>query len=490
MRSLVIIIGLCGLSAFTSGVGLLLVFDQNLGVGLLWVNVILAAAATILLQLLIVHFWSLATTHRWSLPRRFSAASLGMIVSLISAGLASGCYIYLANRSALETYQTRQNADTVVKPLVEFSDTMNSFAVKMDEISIVARRKAVLEERNGGTCFADKQVQKSCGKKCRLRLRHQEEAASSATVARQMSNSAIVIISHLQADQSREGMVEAFKDAKTLASHSDLTAIAAWLKAETVGFRGKFYDEKTSLEFVCRDPELERSMSGALRLITSGSSLPPVPPEPASVGIIDTIAKSYGDGFELALSWIDADANPARRAAVSYSYPGYVVAGLVEFLIIALVLYRAFVYRDRGLDWGPEDEFIRYERPLPAQLRRRYKIMIDLILSLILEDRECWYFARPLDGDNAAFVRRCLEATMILDLPTDRDLDPAVPLADIYPEWVASRAGVHRNARWFALHPLTKKKRAWLRKAARDLMDKPESDLPHPPVDLEVVGDN
>ncbi len=287
-------------------------------------------------------------------------------------------------------------------------------------------------------------------------------------------------------------MVQAYKAAQKLASHPNLSRISSWLESQIAGFNGQFIDVETNRRFVCRDPGLEKKMSEALALIRAGINLPTVPPEPVKIGFREAIGKSYSDAFALAGMVFKSllfkeKYDPAKYEAVTYSFGGWVPAAGVELFIIALVFFRHFTTRDLGGGWMPLDDFVRHVRKLPARMQRRYRSWIDLLLGLMLEDRNGWYFARPVDG-NAKVARECGLAALILDLPTDPDMRPSIPLADLYPEWVESRAELHGGARWFALHPIDREKRDWLRKAARDLADEPDDVPPSPAPNFRVVG--
>lgn len=471
--TLCLLLGFCALSAVTSGVGLHQVFDRNIDLAAgPWLGIGLAGAGTLGLQALIVRFWSWAGVRRWSRSRRVLALAVALGASMTSGGLAAGCYIYAFNKTAIEEYRTRQNTNQVIEPLAVFGKSLLDIALSVETIAAKADNKKEIEIARGGTCQGDVNPRPTCGPKCRLRERHAGEAIQLAKTARKMSNEANGIISGLQQARSRESIIEAFQEAHGVATAPARANIGIWLEAEIEGFKTSFFDDESESWFVCRDPQLEREMEAVLLKIKEEPALPNVPPDPVEVSTIDTIAKSYKDSLELSMGLVTGRLSQERREALAYSYPGFVVAGFVEAVIVLLVLFGSFRERDRGLEWEEVDEFTRYMRELSPSDQQRYRRWLDLMLALLIEDRRCVYFAQPLDG-SPEVGRECNELVRILGLPLDPDLGPDVPLAELYPEWVMSRNGVHGGARSFTLRPLNREMLVWLRKIARDLSERP-----------------
>jgi hypothetical protein len=416
-----LVLALCGLSGATSGVGLWWIFDQNTET--VGNSVAFAVAATVMLQALIVRFWEwAATAPNWK--RRLTAGLFGAVVSLASAGFASGSYIFAINKSGVEKYLTDQNASTVTAPLGQFSNKMTEFSGKMLNVASDAQQKASIESKFGGTCAGDK-PQKTCGPKCRLRQRQEREADAFSKVSRSFANNAIDIIGRLQGDQSRAGMLQAFKEAHNLAADPKLSSIASWLQYQIAGFNGQFLDPETNSPFVCRDPEMVKRMSDALSLITSGFKLPAVPPEPVTIGFRDAIGKSYHDAFELAWMLLTGKSDRAHMQSLAYSYAGYGPALAVEILIIALIFFRAASERDLGHGLTSEDLFNAHLRELPPRLRQRYRAWVNLILDLLLEQGKAWYFARPVDG-SPEVMRQCIHAAILTANIGETNVDPAI----------------------------------------------------------------
>jgi clan AA aspartic protease (TIGR02281 family) len=455
---------LCGLSAVTSGAGLWWVYSQNTEI--LALSIGLAAVTTVALQRLIVLLWDTGLSERMG-RKGWIAIALGLKLSLASAGLAAGSYVFLFSGSALEVYGTQQSSNTLLEPVSKFGVAMRDIATQMDAISADASVEAEVEATRGGTCVGDKPTKK-CGPKCRLRKRHSTEAEHYSGLMRAAADEAVSIASELQADQSREGMLAAFRQAHALASHKNLTLTKSWLQAEHDGFQGEFLDAETSKNFVCRDPEFAEKLKGALDALSAGFNLPSLPPEPASFTFKDAIGKSYSDGFKLVWSLVRGEDPAQDDATMAYTVAGYIPAAIVELLLIVLVYFRSLAIYDRGGNWTREDEFIAASREIPEDLRSSYRRWTNLITELMLEERDGWYFARPTDG-NPEINRLALEAVIILGLPNDPDLLPDVDLGALYPEWVESRNAVHGGARRFAVHPLTSAFVEWHRRAVRDL---------------------
>lgn len=463
-----LVLALNALSAVTSGVGLWWIYEQHSSaIPVPGLSIGLAAASTILLQLLILRFWTWAAdgrTFSW-----FIAASVpGLCASLTSGILAAGIYLAILNKSGLEAQETNDRAGTIIEPVARLGTKARSVAAEVEAIREETQRKADIESRVGGTCAGDT-PRDGRGRIFRLRQRHAREAPQMAVLARTLSSRAIDIMQGLQADRSHEGMLRAFRAAHDLASHPDLNRIVAWLRQEGAGFGGgQFLDLDTNQRFACRDEDLHARMMRAAQLISDGFDLPAVPPRPQeNIPLVDIIGKSYRDAFELAYMLSTGEFDPARYRSISYSVTGYVPALAVEIVIIILIFFRAQVNRARGSIIADDEIFGADQRNLPPSVRERNRRWINLILASLVEDRKGWFIARPIDGA-PDIVAQWGRMALIRKLPTDPDLRPAIPIADIYPEWAASRASIHGGARWFALHPVSRDQLEWLRRAAAD----------------------
>jgi hypothetical protein len=323
-----------------------------------------------------------------------------------------------------------------------------------------------------------------------LRQKHARQSAELANLARTLSGKAVDIVSELQYDQTRDGMVRAFRSAQGLVSSAKLSRITSWLRRETNGFRDQFSDAETGRTFVCRDPELTKKLRSALDVATAGFPLPDVPPKPVQIGLREAIGKTYSDAFELAWMLLTGDSNPDRLESLRYSYAGYAPALFVEFLIVALIFFQIRGRRDRGCDWTDEELFGADRRNLPAAVRQRNHRWIRMILASLVEDRRGWFIARPIDGA-PDIAEAWLRLALVRKLPVDSEFQSAIPLGELYPKWVEARKDLHGRARLFALHPISKTQLDWLRRAAADL----EADLhtapqsaPSDQSDGKVVG--
>lgn len=460
-------------SAIGAMIGIFTVAAENVPSFLLAVGI--AAILAGVLQVVIVCMWELVVLPEARSWIRALAFIFGLGASGVSGLFGGGTFTLIWNRNALASYATEQNAKTITDPVSAFSTRMLNLATAFKQISSDSAKKQILEAK-GGTCV-DERPAIGFKQRYRLRKRQAEESDKLATLAGKLSEQATVILQTLKNNETAEGMEQALRAARSIESGADFASTKLWLEGEVDGFDSEFFDADTRTRFSCSDPQLEKKMQAALALIgpdkatgKSAFELPVVPPLPAHIDLKDTIERSFADASALGWMLISNKIDSSRYAEFSYVVPGYVLAFAIEIILIVLILMDAAIRRPEGHFWTPSDVFNLKRRKLPTELRDRYRFYVEKILGLLYEDHNHVYFARPLDG-NHWIAALCLEASINLQLPKDRDLRPDVPLADIDPEWVHARHGVHGGARRFAMHPLRSEHIEWMRLAAADLMD-------------------
>lgn len=433
-----------------------------------------AVLGSLVIQWGIVSLWKFVgrTDPGWL---RRSGVILAIMFSLGSTVFASAFWLIRGNRVEYQTFLTRENASAVIKPLSQLNDNMNDGAATVMMVAAEAKAKMQTETQTGGTCEGVKPV-KECGTICRLRKRHASEASDIANALGRVAQSGVDVISSIQGDLSREGLKAGYTKAAALTRDPAIVNARSWLDTQIRGFDTKFHDRDTGKDFVCRDPEFRAQLVAARKALDGNYALPPMPPEPATVGYADAAAKAIRDVFTLVFATVTFSLNPAVFDSVRYSLGGLAAAGFIEIVIIWLLLAEGTDLRARGaLETAPE-RFIFTKRGMPAEHVRKlaeFGRVIDRLTfrSNVMPDP---YFLRPLDGSPET-VAMCSDIVRLFGLPfAEREVKTIT--RDVVEDWAKLNDDLTGGARNFEVRLLTKQLEDQLRIVARDALL-----LPRPP---------
>ena len=441
----------------------------------MWEALAFAAIWSGILQAGIITFWSHAVRAE-NVPAMFFAAFIGLACTLGSMTYSSATWLMRTNRVEFQRTLTRSNASTVIEPVAAFSKTINGVATRMADVAGTAESKAATEIASGGTCEGIK-PQKDCGLVCRLRKRQQTDSSNLSNDLAGVAQQSTDIISSIQADLSRDGMIKGFKKATELGRSSALTNAKVWLDAQIRGFDTKFIDPQTGAAVACKDPDFRNQLAEARKVLDADLSLPGVPPEPVTVGYSDAATKSINDVMQLVRAIIFWNFDKTTFASMHDSAVGLAIAGFIELMIIFLVIKDTKDLK-RWEAFGTDSEHFIFtnRRMQPDKLAKLADLgrIVDRFTFRSNSMNEL-LFLRPLDGLPET-VAKCSDIVRLFQLPFSKRQIKVID-REIVEDWARLNDDLTQGARTFEVRVLTPQLERQLRIVARDSLFLPRPAL-------------
>lgn len=446
----------------TSAIGLWSWFVESID---FWLAAAAGLAMSAFIQVSIAGMWFGVTSRRIPILIKPFCMALALSLSVISGSLASGSYLLMTASDAYEALLNRRSFETVSDPLFAFGDRFSEIEQRMLEFSLLSGERERIEASSGASCDGAR-VQPGHGPRARMRQRLKGESSKMAAIASIIAGEAINITT-LPGAVDDAKMAKAYAAARALAKDGRITQIRRWINRTLRDFREGFHDAPSDKRFECPDSAVETSLSEISELLSAGITLPRTPPAAIELGFTQAVRNSYGQVWSAINAVLGLDGANWDREAFHTSLIAFIIAGMVEALIISFVfLTAAMSGASAGAD-APRGT------PVAAYLRDDWESMLTLLDHLIIEEAGIAYFLVPENGDPKT-RNQARNLARRWRMPRTARAE-AVNIADISPVHHQVLANGSGGATLFTIYVAPPKLMRWWVRAANDLAASPAS---------------
>lgn len=368
----------------------------------------------------------------------------GLVGQVSSAIFASASIRFAQDAPAFQAEKDMAGLTTVLEPLEQIRENALGDALSLRNFSSNAHDLSLRETNYGDTCDGQ-ETTPVCDLRCRMRQRLSQEAQSKASLAEQVSQSAVQIVSRSAAINDDEAWRQIYLDAANIRNDPRTREIRDWATATLSDFRNGFTDEETGREFVCRDATTESALTALIAQLDSRPDFPASPPP--------RVKASFADATEANLTalsgWISHMLGFQKdfdREGASRMIGPLTISVIVEFFVfLGLYLLHEPHRKSELATAGPRPaarpNFIDGTEFLGADLDPDKRAAMEQLIwifdnCLIIEDgvsgKPEVFFAQPLNADDPQMIELAKWAVRTLDLPPARVRGP-VDLAQVAP---------------------------------------------------------
>lgn len=399
---------------------------------------VLAVLLTLIIQGMILNFWGdFFGKGEQKFRQRLGALAMAVMASAISITFAAGGQAGLIDTSNVIANSMKPQQAAVAA----FSNETRLMADEMTRLASLARNKATVEKKNGGTCTNTRANPKPrCGRICRMRMRQSEKLDKFAVLSRRFSDKAARIASTLREGRfAPDAVSRADNIRQSMRNDPVIGNMIAWLGNEAKGFSSEFFDVKTGKAFVCRDPGFSNSIEAALNRLRKTRTLLDQP----------LVSPGIGDILPLAVNYTLERVWSAFSSFDLYRLPRtFWSAFLID---VAIVLMAFWEIQKRPVIPGEGGVWPVLNRRQKKQLERD----ASLLPFLYPVDKRNWVFLAPVDGDPVV-TERARSFAVRHGFQEHPDIRIPVDLTRILPHWVEALAEYHRGAMHFKVYKAPK----------------------------------
>ena len=459
LPTLFLVLAILNLVSFSStGFGFFIYLSQSLQLDP-WVLIVVAALASLVIQVLIVGFWGQVAGVARSLPRKLVFLIAAIVMSVISWTPGTGAWsVVLKVDSELAYVATRNNAVDLTDPLNNFAERYSTISRMMTaQAALMARRK--VSERDRGVSCDGPAVATGPGPRFRLAERLEIEAGQQAATAEALATAAYEAID-LPQGADDDDMRAVLAAARSVARDPRIFEIRNWAETLLEGFEGTFNDSQSGRDFVCRSQDVVAELSEIVELIDQPVNLPAIAPRAVSDGLDTALRASFGQTSAV-VQWLLLGGERPDPETLELTKPAMLAAALVELAIISvsMLIGLAGPGRSPGSPGG---------NPVTPATRPMLELQVATWQTFHVPGRQ-ELFLVPEDGAPEARAAALVEVARWQMTPMPARLP--VDLSVVAPDLQADLAPATGGAKRFRAYRVPRRALTWLRQAVVDLHD-------------------